>query len=302
MKQRQQNRLSEQQFAFNGEGASDSSGASLFPLPRQALNQKQVHPMSEWQENQTSETPGTPTGEPTRGAMPPVYTAEAGIDIDTAKQSTQFQDWLAQVDTSKFQITSVHFQSVDMFGPPDGPQKIGFIKFKAKVVDKAGKFVPGIVFMRGGSVGILAVLNCQGKKYSVMTVQPRVPTGRFDFLEIPAGMLDGSGNFAGVAAKELEEELGIKIAEKDLTDLSGLAGCNQGVYLSPGGSDETLRFFSFSLDVTEEEMASMNGRCTGLISEGEQITLKIVPLDDLITIPDSKTIVAYALYQKYLAA
>jgi len=100
---------------------------------------------------------------------------------------------------------------------------------------------------------------------------------------------------------ELEEELGIKIAEKDLTDLSGLAGCNQGVYLSPGASDETLRFFSFTRDVTEEEMASMNGRCTGLISEGEQITLKIVPLDDLLTVADAKTIVAYALYQKYLA-
>jgi ADP-sugar diphosphatase len=231
-----------------------------------------------------------------------VYTAEAGIDLDAAMQSKQFQNWLAQVDTSNFKISSVHFQSVDMFGSPDGPQKIGFIKFKADVVDKAGKFIPGIVFMRGGSVGILAVLNCRGKKYSVMTVQPRVPTGRFDFLEIPAGMLDGSGNFAGVAARELEEELGIRIEAKDLTDLSGLAGCNQGVYLSPGGSDETLRFFSFSLDVTEEEMASMNGRCTGLISEGEQITLKIVPLDDLITVADAKTIVAYALYQKYLAS
>jgi ADP-sugar diphosphatase len=249
-------------------------------------------------ENQSNQAPASAAAAvPSATVVQPVFTAEAGIALDTAVQSKQFQNWLAQVDTNKFQIRSVHFQSVDMFGPT----KVGFIKFKADVVDKAGKFIPGIVFMRGGSVGILAVLNCKGKKYSVMTVQPRVPTGRFDFLEIPAGMLDGSGNFAGVAAKELEEELGIKIAEKDLTDLSGLAGCNQGVYLSPGASDETLRFFSFTRDVTEEEMASMNGRCTGLISEGEQITLKIVPLDDLLTVADAKTIVAYALYQKYLA-
>ena len=242
------------------------------------------------------------TQAPTFAATPvvpqPAFTAEAGIALDTAVQSKQFQNWLAQVDTSKFEIRSVHFQSVDMFGP----SKIGFIKFKADVVDNSGKVIPGVVFMRGGSVGILAVLTCKDKKYSVMTVQPRIPTGRFDFLEIPAGMLDGSGNFAGVAAKELEEELGIKIAEKDLTDLSALAGCNQGVYLSPGASDETLRFFSFTREVTEGEMESMNGRCTGLISEGEQITLKIVPLDDLITVADAKTIVAYALYQKYLTA
>ncbi len=248
-------------------------------------------------ENQSTQIPAAAAATlPSATVAPPVFTAEGGISLDTAVQSKQFQNWLAQVDTNKFQIRSVHFQSVDMFGSV----KVGFIKFKADVVDKAGKFIPGIVFMRGGSVGILAVLNCQGKKYSVMTVQPRVPTGRFDFLEIPAGMLDGSGNFAGVAAKELEEELGIKIAEKDLTDLSGLAGCNQGIYLSPGASDETMRFFSFTRDVTEEEMASMNGRCTGLISEGEQITLKIVPLDDLVTVADAKTIVAYALYQKYL--
>lgn len=250
-------------------------------------------------QNQATQAPvQAPVQAASEAATQPTFTAEAGIALDKAVQSVQFQNWLAQVDSAKFQIRSVHFQSVDMFGPT----KIGFIKFKADVVDKGGKFIPGIVFMRGGSVGILAVLTCKGKKYSVMTVQPRVPTGSFDFVEIPAGMLDGSGNFGGVAAKELEEELGIKISEKDLTDLSGLAGCNQGVYLSPGASDETLRFFSFTREVTEEEMASMNGRCTGLITEGEQITLKIVPLDDLITIADAKTIVAYALYQKYLAA
>ncbi len=250
--------------------------------------------MSQNTQISAAQTPVATTGSTTQ----PTFSAEAGIVLNTATQSVQFQNWLAQVDSSKFTVRSVHFQSVDMFGPT----KVGFIKFKADIVDKSGKFIPGIVFMRGGSVGILAVLTCNGKKYSVMTVQPRVPTGNFDFVEIPAGMLDGSGNFAGVAAKELEEELGIKISEKDLSDLSSLSGSPKGVYLSPGASDETLRFFSFTREVTEEEMAEMNGKCTGLISEGEQITLKIIPFDDLITVADAKTIVAYALYQKYLAA
>jgi len=225
------------------------------------------------------------------------YSAEAGIATDTVVQSKQFQNWLARLDVARFKVRAVHFQSVDMFGP-----KVGFIKFKADVVDSAGKFIPGIVFMRGGSVGILPVLTCGGKKYAVMTMQPRVPTGSFDFLEIPAGMLDGSGNFAGVAAKELEEELAIKLAASDLTDLCALAGCASGIYLSPGGSDESMHFYSFTRAVTEEEMAAMNGRCTGLIEEGEQITLKIVPLESLISVPDAKTIVAYALYQQFLAS
>ncbi len=224
------------------------------------------------------------------------YSADSGIVIDTAVQSKQYQNWLARLDAHKFRVKSVHFQSVDMFGP-----KVGFIKFKADVVDSSGKFLPGIVFMRGGSVCILAVLICKGAKYAVMTVQPRIATGDFDFLESPAGMLDGSGNFAGVAAKEIEEELAIKISADALTDLTALAGCTDGIYLSPGGSDESMRFFSFTQEVTEEQMADINGRCTGLIEEGEQITLKIVPLDSLLTVGDAKTIVAYALYQKHLA-
>lgn len=225
------------------------------------------------------------------------YTAEAGISIDIVTASKPFTDWLASMDQEKFTIRGVHFQSVDMFGAT----KVGFIKFKADIVDKNGKFIPGIVFMRGGAVGMLPVFTCKGTRYVVMTVQPRVPTGKFDFVEIPAGMLDGSGNFAGIAAKEIEEELGITIKAEDLTDLSTPAGHDRGVFVSPGGTDETIRLFSFTKEVTEDELASMNGKCTGLLAEGEQITLKIMPFEDLWKIPDGKTIVAYTLFQKLSA-
>lgn len=223
------------------------------------------------------------------------YTAEAGIDIATVTASRAFTDWLASVDDQKFTVRGVHIQSVDMFGP-----KVGFIKFKADLVDGKGKFIPGIVFMRGGSVGILTVLNSGGKKYSLMTVQPRIATGRFDFAEIPAGMLDGSGNFAGVAAKELDEEAEIKIASSEMIDLSAVGGHTTGVFVSPGGTDETIRLFLYEKDVTADELAKLNGKCTGVQGEGEQITLKIMPLDEIWKIADAKTCVAYLLYQKYL--
>lgn len=42
----------------------------------------------------------------------------------------------------------------------------------------------------------------------ILTLQPRVPVPHLSFPELPAGMLDGSGNFAGTAAKEIEEETG----------------------------------------------------------------------------------------------
>jgi hypothetical protein len=116
-----------------------------------------------------------------------------------------FKAWLESVDP-KFLIEGLHFQSVDMFGP-----NIGFLKFKAACFDRAShQFLPGIVFMRGGSVGILVVLVAEdtGEEFTVAVKQPRMPTGDFDSMEITAGMLDNDGNFAGKAAEELAEETG----------------------------------------------------------------------------------------------
>ena len=131
-------------------------------------------------------------------------TAENGIDVKAALAAKPFTDWLASVDTTRFTVNSIHFQSVDMFGP-----RVGFVKFKCAVTDSQGNFIPGIIFARGGAVAVLAILECEGEHHVVVTVQPRLATGSFEFVEICAGMLDGSGNFAGVAAKELDEELGI---------------------------------------------------------------------------------------------
>lgn len=44
---------------------------------------------------------------------------------------------------------------------------------------------------------------------------------------MPAGMIDESGDFVGVAAKEIEEETGIKIKGEDLKPLGSF-------YPSPG--------------------------------------------------------------------
>jgi ADP-sugar diphosphatase len=71
--------------------------------------------------------------------------------------------------------------------------------------------VPGIVFMRGGAVGVLVILHCEGREYTILTCQARVPVGDSNLPEIPAGMLDGSGNFKGVAAQELEQECELAI-------------------------------------------------------------------------------------------
>ena len=73
-------------------------------------------------------------------------------------------------------------------------------------------------------------MDSETDKQVILTLQPRIPAGSLSLAELPAGMLDDSGTFAGGAAKEIEEETGLKIAENELTDLTALA--------IPSGSDE----------------------------------------------------------------
>jgi ADP-sugar diphosphatase len=143
-----------------------------------------------------------------------------------------------------------------------------------------------------------------------MTLQPRIPGGSLSFAEIPAGMLDNSGTFAGGAAKEIKEETGLTIPENELIDMTHLAlqgqnGCEESeklqeaMYASPGGSDEFIPIFVCEKELPRKEIEDMQGRLTGLRKDGEKITLKLVPLKNLWkeAARDGKTLAAWALYE-----
>ena len=135
-------------------------------------------------------------------------------------------------------------------------------------------------------MAILPVLTCEGTQWVVCCRQPRLPIGRH-FLEIPAGMLDDSGSFVGVAAKEMQEETGIAMTEADLVDLTSLAygegcvagpggaeaaaagGALHGMYPSVGGCDEFIRIFYFSKVVDKAYLDELQGKVTGCQEEGE---------------------------------
>eukprot|EP01117_Protostelium_nocturnum_P002597 TRINITY_DN1335_c0_g1_i3.p1 TRINITY_DN1335_c0_g1~~TRINITY_DN1335_c0_g1_i3.p1 ORF type:complete len:261 (-),score=89.30 TRINITY_DN1335_c0_g1_i3:96-878(-) len=153
----------------------------------------------------------------------------------------------------------------------------------------------------------------------ILTVQPRIPMGTFRMIEIPAGMVDEEGKFAGQAAKELEEECGLKIKEDQLIDLTELAyqharkslpqnekgeGDDEddngkiGIYTSPGGSDEYLRLFLYKHSLPRSQIKEWEGKMTGNLDEGEKISLRVVPLKDLWKITkDAKALSALALWE-----
>lgn len=151
--------------------------------------------------------------------------------------------------------------------------------------------------------------SAEDEKRAILTVQPRIPAGSLSFAEIPAGMLDDSGSFAGGAAKEIHEETGLTIPQEELVDMTALAMARTGaydgaetlqdaVYPSAGGSDEFIPIFLCQKRMARREIEALQGRLTGLRQHGEKITLKVVPLQELWRegARDGKTLAAWALY------
>jgi ADP-sugar diphosphatase len=113
-----------------------------------------------------------------------------------------------------YTLCSITIQSCDFFGGG----RLRFVKLRAEVSNCDGEKLPGGVFLRGGSVAMLLVLQPEDAKdeseeYVIVTVQPRIPAGSLAFVELPAGMLDDSRTLTGAAAKETKGETGLDIKE-----------------------------------------------------------------------------------------
>ena len=148
-------------------------------------------------------------------------------------------------------------------------------------------------------------------KHVILTIQPRIPAGSLALAELPAGMLDDSGTFAGGAAKEIAEETGLEVSANELLDLTDLAlrepdpksssdeKLQLGVYPSPGGCDEFIPIFLWQKQISRSQMQEWQGKLTGLRDHGEKITLMLTPLDQLwrTGARDAKALAACALYQ-----
>jgi ADP-sugar diphosphatase len=130
------------------------------------------------------------------------------------------------------------------------------------------------------------------------TLHYRIPVGQVDCLELPAGMMDNDTHtIQGTAVHEMEEECGIILDDPsqfvDLTHLAfqGRKQGSAGVPMSQGGCDERIKFLYLEKQVTRAQLDQMRNRTTGLRDEGEFITLRVVPYDDVWRISaDSKAI------------
>jgi len=192
---------------------------------------------------------------------------------------------------------------------------------EADIRNSAGETLPGVVFLRGGSVAVLVIIEEEEgvkiwqkkrkEQWTILTSQPRIPAGSLRFLEIPAGMMDkDSRTFTGKAADEIYEELGLKIDASKLIDLCALSQLSTSggaakeelataMYPSPGGSDEYIKLFAYVHTVPRGGVKALEGIVGGNREEGERIVLRVVKLDELwrVAAGDAKALSAWALWR-----
>lgn len=220
-----------------------------------------------------------------------------GKKIQLAIRSKLFLKWLASLN-EKINVLSIKIQSVDTV-MRKGREEVLFLKIKMSVMDKSGRLLPGIVFLRGPSVGILIIFQTKEHDYVALIESTRPAIGVVSYPELPAGMIDNENNVLRVALWETEEETGVIPNAREMIDLTKIffKGKWDGIYPSPGACDELIKLFLYRQKSSEAEVKKMQGRKTGVANENEHLKLRIVRLEELCRItPDVKAHCAYMMY------
>lgn len=223
----------------------------------------------------------------------------AEADRPVVLESRIYREWL-EASQKKFVVTKVHFSSVDFLRK--GRQPL-FIKLTATATLPDGRPVHGIVLVRGNAVGILVVLHCEGKKYLLLVRQPRFAISEQASLEIPAGILDWTGDYRKVALSELKEEAQIDAEESELIDLMDFwyQGKSDGFAASCGLLDERIRLYAIERDVTPEQLRAMDGKDQQYTEEIEWIRTEVLPYEEAARqFVDGKNLIALFLYERWL--
>jgi ADP-sugar diphosphatase len=202
--------------------------------------------------------------------------------------------FLNEMDRNILDIKSLRIDAVKWFCNPSypDPTKLGFLYMELTATDKRTNLqVPGVVFLRGNAVAVYLRVVVENKKYVVLTRQMRAPIGTL-VDEIPAGMMDSSSCFTGVAMKEIYEETGLVAPS-----LNSLILLGQPIIPSAGGCDEQIQLFFWETHVTSEVAEEMKKKIFGAANDNETIQLVFVPVEEyeekLLTMGDVKAICAH---------
>jgi len=265
---------------------------------------------------------------PYKTGVPEVRFAEGLVELGLTKEKvlgfTAFQNWIRTLQTSlrrqdftthtfaddPYYLRWIQIQAFDEF-EIKGTKRVLFIKLFAQVTTESGnEFLPGVVFLRGGSVAILMIVrptDAPLERYVIMTEQARIAAGSLSFMEIPAGMLDDERNIKSAALREIQEEVGILPKADELIDMTKLAvqghrvseDIQSAMYPSPGGCDEFISIFLWEKELDRLDIENLKDRLMGDRAAMERITVRLLEYEKLVAVGarDGKTLAAWSLYE-----
>lgn len=177
---------------------------------------------------------------------------------------------------------------------------------EVEVRDEDNRLHKSGFLLRGETVEILPIIiDPDGKRYTAFVSQARVPAGRV-IKSTPAGMVDGNTRSITVL-KELEEELGRPVAWNEPVWLNRpITGSDEPLWVSPGGSAETVSYCFTTTRLSHDEIAGFHGHTAGNAAEGEHTVTSIAPLDELpegldhYDVHDGKTTTSILMYHRYM--
>ncbi|QRR00021.1 NUDIX hydrolase [Dyadobacter sandarakinus] len=136
-----------------------------------------------------------------------------------------------------------------------------------------GNKIPPICFLKGEVVSVLVCfIEKETREKNLLLVQQRRICDGSMTYEHPAGMLDSESDAAGVAAREVFEETGIRVSREQLVQVN-----KEPYYPSTGTSDEAMYMFYCELELSRQEISKYHNQTQGLISDHEYIKTWVVP-------------------------
>lgn len=201
-------------------------------------------------------------------------------------------DWIRNLEEAGCQVGEIKTLSQQV---KDNGELL-FAYLHADITAPEGYKLLPIIFLRGHAVLVVVQVVCHetGEKKFLMVEQRRIAMGRIN-LEFPAGMLDRDVENPGfVAVKELFEETGIEIDQKELHPLS-----DRLLYSTPGACDEGIWFYGAVVALTTEEMQDVHGRVRINESENERIRVVLKSEEEFLAETESlQALLAYHLFKK----
>lgn len=171
-----------------------------------------------------------------------------------------------------------------------------FALLEARGTDPEAHPMLPYVLLRGPAVVVvpLCVNRDTGARRFLMIRQRRAGDGTLS-LEFPAGMIDPGESPAAAAARELEEETGLRVDPSALAPL-----WNKSLTSSPGLSDEAITFYAARVELDDAAFRALDGRAAGHAPEGERITTALLTREEALPeITSLQPLTGFLLFDLY---